>query len=372
MDAPIAWYAHHHGAGHVTRARILTTYLTRPVALFTSRPAGTIAANVAALQLPLDVQTPQSAWHAGQTQMAQLHYTPVGIDGLRTRMATMAQWAGNADPAPTCAVVDVSAEVALFWRLLSVPVVYMRQRGWRDDPGHRLAYEAASAMCAPFPEVLEDPDTPEDIRGRTHYLGAFSRFGDRDHIDQVLAKRAVGQEDADKLVVVLSGDGGTARWGISDAARTTPDWRWLVLGNHSSAPSDPVNVAYLGWIEDPWTILQAADVVITHAGQNALSEIAAAARPAIVVAQPRPFNEQIATASRLGELGVCEVAGGWPAAKAWSRLLGDAVTRGSRGWKAVSQDSSVHRAAGMLEQLFRTIEGRPPGGEGRPPVGGTS
>jgi hypothetical protein len=276
-------------------------------------------------------------------------------------MATMAAWAGDAYPAPTCAVVDVSAEVALFWRLLSVPVVYMRQRGWRDDIGHRLAYDAASFLCAPFPAVLEDHNTPEDIINRTHYLGSFSRFDEYDHIEQGLAKQSVGHEDAEQLVVVLTGDGGNGGWALSDAARATPDWRWLVVGNLPSRVRDPGNLVHVGWIREPWTMLQAADVVISHAGQNALSELAVALRPAIVVAQPRPFNEQIATAARLAELGVCQIADSWPAPDDWSRLLREAVTQGSQGWKVVSDGSSVRSAARTLERLFQTMEGTPAG-----------
>jgi hypothetical protein len=43
----------------------------------------------------------------------------------------------------------------------------------------------------------------------------------------------------------------------------------------------------------------AADVVITHAGQSCVADVAAARRPAIVLPQPRPFDEQHATAETL-------------------------------------------------------------------------
>jgi hypothetical protein len=50
---------------------------------------------------------------------------------------------------------------------------------------------------------------------------------------------------------------------------------------------------------DPWPDICAADVVITHAGQSCVADVAAAPRPAIVLPQPRPCDEQHATAETL-------------------------------------------------------------------------
>ncbi len=55
------------------------------------------------------------------------------------------------------------------------------------------------------------------------------------------------------------------------------------------------------WVDDPWDDLCRADVVITHAGQNALAEVAAARRPAVVVPQSRPFDEQRAMSAALDQ-----------------------------------------------------------------------
>ncbi|GAA3138733.1 hypothetical protein GCM10020255_014670 [Rhodococcus baikonurensis] len=39
--------------------------------------------------------------------------------------------------------------------------------------------------------------------------------------------------------------------------------------------------------------------MVSHAGQNAVADIAIAGKPAIVIAQERPFGEQVATAGAL-------------------------------------------------------------------------
>ncbi len=57
---------------------------------------------------------------------------------------------------------------------------------------------------------------------------------------------------------------------------------------------------------------------MTQAGQNAIADVAAQRRPAIVVPAARPFDEQLATAMALSRGGwPCEVApefpqGDWP------------------------------------------------------------
>ena len=66
------------------------------------------------------------------------------------------------------------------------------------------------------------------------------------------------------------------------------------------------------WVEDPWPLLCAADVIVTHAGQNAIADVAAARRPAVVIAQPRPHDEQLSTAQALHAAQLAVVHRGWP------------------------------------------------------------
>ncbi|MFC8762138.1 MULTISPECIES: glycosyltransferase [Streptomyces] len=53
-------------------------------------------------------------------------------------------------------------------------------------------------------------------------------------------------------------------------------------------------------------------MVVTHAGQNAVAECAAARVPAVVVPQSRPHGEQHATAHALAEGGLATVRDHWP------------------------------------------------------------
>jgi hypothetical protein len=95
----------------------------------------------------------------------------------------------------------------------------------------------------------------------------------------------------------------------------------------------------------------AADVVVTHAGQNALAEIAAARRPAVVVPQQRPHDEQRATGRALAAAGTAAVAPLWPAAQDWPALLDEAVDRGGLRWGEWSDGRGAARAAAVLDGL---------------------
>ena len=122
------------------------------------------------------------------------------------------------------------------------------------------------------------------------------------------------------------------------ARAATPGWHWVERGPDSPSP-------------DLWSDLAAADVVITHGGQNAVAEVAAARRPAVVVAQPRPFDEQVATARAVDRLGAAVGLDAWPEATTWPTLLDRALRRGGDGWRVWSTGHGAESAASRLDAL---------------------
>ena len=125
-------------------------------------------------------------------------------------------------------------------------------------------------------------------------------------------------------MVVLSGGGGSGVTGrhLRRAAAATPGWAWTILGGTAGQ-----------WAEDPWPALCRADVVITHGGLNAVAEVAAARKPAVVVPQDRPHGEQRATARALARASLAVIAD--PGA-------GHGVDR--TGWAAVVRATIGHTA----------------------------
>ena len=331
----IGYYAHHHGSGHVTRLQSIAACLREPVWGLSSLPPPAGWAQPWTVLARDD--TPSSAAVASTgdvTAGGVLHWAPPLHDGLSRRMAQVAGWV--AQHRPRLLVVDVSVEVALLARLCGVPTVVVAMPGSRLDRPHRLAYDSATALLAPWPEGAHTRDWPASWRDKAWCVGGISRFDGRQAASVRLAGNSVRRR-----VLVLWGSGGRTAGGdaVAAARAATPDWDWLER-DPASSPSP-----------DLWTELATADVVVTHAGQNAVAEVAAARRPAVVVAQSRPFGEQEATAAAVDRLGAAVGLAQWPPAAGWPALLERAAALGGSGWARWSTGDGAGKAARHLEAL---------------------
>jgi UDP-N-acetylglucosamine:LPS N-acetylglucosamine transferase len=101
-----------------------------------------------------------------------------------------------------------------------------------------------------------------------------------------------------------------------------------------------------------------ADVVVTHGGMNAIAEVAAARKPAVVVPQARPHGEQLATCRALARAGLAVIADGWPQAASWPSLLRTALELGGERWTAWSPGTGAHDAAEIIESAGARQRGR--------------
>ena len=324
----VGYYVHHVGRGHLHRATALATHLAA-----TGGPAVT---GLSSLERPADwpgdwVTLPRDddGDIAAPTARARLHWAPLRHPGLRSRMAAVSAWIESAQPGAL--VVDVSVEVVLLARLHGVPVVSVVQPGRRDDPAHLLGYEVADELVAFWPAEAHDMlvGVPFEVKQRVRCLGALSRFP----VTTTPPPPAGGPRHA----VVLVGSGG------HDAVPAiTGDWTCTLLGTGHDQ-----------WVEDPSSLLRSADVVVTHAGQNALAEVAAARRPAVVVPQERPHEEQVTTATVLRD-------GGWPVVvlDAWPRddeaLEKAALLDGSR-WSGWCDGAAVERYADVVGSVVGSV-----------------
>lgn len=331
----IGYYVHHQGEGHVNRAMAIAAQLgsTQVTGLSSrARPEGWTGPW---LQLDRDDE-PAPRPGADAAAGGALHWAPRGHAGLRTRMAQIAAWVGEA--APGLVIVDVSVEVTVLVRSMGVPVVVMGMPGARSDRAHQLAYRLAEAIIAPWPAWADVLAGGAAWRGKTHNVGSISRFDGR-------PRQATAGDAADgrRRVLVMSGRGGTelTTGQLADARRATRGWDWTVLG----PPEDR-------WVADPWPLLCAADVVVTHAGQNAIADVAAAGRPTVVVPQARPHGEQEATAGALGRAGLASVQARWPAPPRWDDVLAAAAETGGTAWGRWSSGTGARRAAAVVQRVL--------------------
>jgi hypothetical protein len=347
----VGWYVHHHGSGHLHRFLAVRRRLPGVVGLSSlPRPDG--VPEDAWVALPGDVPAGEPD---DPTAGGTLHWAPRGVDGLRRRTAAIAGWAAAADP--RALVVDVSVEVALLGRLLSLPVVVVAQRGRRTDGPHLRAYAAASAVLAPWTAAVHAPGDgpPED---RLVLTGAVSRFDDDATAGGAVfgdaATPGTGAPGADPPggagpddVLLLVGGGGHALRAPDVAAAAAATGRtWHVAG--ALRVPDAPGVVDHGPRADVAGLLRACGVVVATAGGNAVAEVAAARRPLVLLPQERPFDEQRRQAALLAAAGLADAHEVWPAPDAWPAVLAAAARREPARWDALHDGRGAERFAAAV------------------------
>lgn len=285
----IGWYIHHHGFGHAARFAAVQPHLRTPVIAFSSmpRPDGLDPA-VEWVRLPPDADpfdgpdgTRIDPRDADPTVRGRLHWAPHGHPGHRARLATIATIA--AERGLETFVVDVSAEIVAFARLLGLRTVAVTQPGTRIDPAHVLAYDLADRIVAPWPEGAVPSPGLRPHRDRVAWTGGISRFDGRTAPDRA----------DDRHVLFLGRVLAPAIREESERLLTGRRWRVTSLGHDHASRTD-----------DPWPLLARSAVVVSAAGQNSVADLAASGARAVVIAQDRPFDEQRATADALESWGL--------------------------------------------------------------------
>ncbi len=330
----IGYYIHHQGSGHLHRAIAVSAELGLPVTGLSSRERPE-AWREGWVQLEPDdaAVAPEDVTASGR-----LHWVPQLDAGLRIRMAAVSRWIEQEQP--RLIVADVSVEIALLARLHGVPVVTVVLPGDRSDQAHQLGFGISTSLVAVWPNAALGMVRGLDAhaQSRLYEVGGLSRFPVR-----APAPRRPGR----RRVVVLLGDGG----GVSDPLRwdeaqsETPEWDWTVLGRDSGT-----------WTNDPYPLLCDADVVVTHAGQNAIAEVAAARRPAIIVPAGRPHREQLTTAEVLAD-------GSWPVCvrsavpeSGWRKLLDEVAEYDGETWVRWTDGHAARRFGDVLREALAATD----------------
>lgn len=347
MRRPIGYYVHHQGAGHLARARLLAEALDRPCTLMGTF-AGADPCVPSFLDLPDDRITADfdGCDHAADRPLA-LHYAPLGVDGLRARMAGIAAWAAQADP--VLLIVDVSVEVSLFARLLSVPTLVVRLAGDRTDPPHLEAFRSAERLLAFFPQALDGAANPDWVRAKTDHLGFLAA-------DPVTHR---AEEDGSIVVVYGRGGVGGSASDLAAAARATPERTWHVVGPVTGDGADaPTNLRLHGWVSDVGAFLDRATLVIGAGGDGLVSSVAARAKRFVCLPEARAFDEQATTARALAALGAAIHCPDWPAPEAWPGVVRAGLALDPERIGSLARTGSVGRAARHIGDLADRLDPR--------------
>ena len=275
-------------------------------------------------------------------------------------MASVAAWIAEADP--VLMVVDVSVEVALFARLMSLPVLMVRLAGTRTDPPHLEAFRSAERLIAPFPQALDGDAVPGWVRAKTLYAGFLG------------APAGPGRApEPDGPIVVVFGRGGAGGnvEALAAAARAVPDRAWHVLGpvagaadaRSSNLPLDlpsnlPANLHLHGWVADIGPHLAGAALVVGGGGDGVVAAVAAAGRRFVCLPEPRAFGEQTEKAAALERLGAAVVRRSWPEAAAWPDVVKAGLALDPAAIAALHDPDAVPSLAAAIGRIATALEAR--------------
>ncbi|KQR47971.1 hypothetical protein ASF87_03245 [Microbacterium sp. Leaf161] len=338
----IGWYVHHHGWGHMTRMQAIRPHLGDEVTVFSSLPEpASLPPETVWVQLPSDsdaVVGPdgvrREAHQLGDvTAGGTLHWAPLGHPGHQARLAAIAEWVAIH---PTSAfVVDVSVEVTILARLLGLPTISVAQPGDRTDAPHRLGYDLADRILAPWAPGTIPATALVGREDRVRSVGAISRYDGR--------ARTEADADADDVRRVLFLGLALDPVRLAQTRELLSADGWVV--ESAGAGSDDR-------IDDVWPLLSRATVVVSAAGQNSIADLAAADARAVVIAQERPFDEQSEMARVLAAHGLAQTV----AADASPAEVVDSIRRAADTaprWDVWQVSGSAARAAAAIEELAR-------------------
>jgi len=172
--------------------------------------------------------------------------------------------------------------------------------------------------------VIFDPVTeyqfPESILGKTSFCGYIAR-----PFDQKAARRVRRQlcPNGEKLIVVTVGGGSDGADVVEDflsacpeVCRETSVVSAVLLGPEmdpkiarrlQSGRPDGCPITFMDFHEDAVAYLAAADLVVSMAGYNTISEILYLRKKALVIPRIWPRTEQLIRSRRLQELGLLQM-----------------------------------------------------------------
>lgn len=319
----LGYYAHHHGSGHCRQidklAALLPTEARQQLTVFTSvtSDAYTFAAidEAQIVRLPAENERVDDvlAGRAGQYwQPASLHYSPVGNSDIQQRSHKILNtiYQRHID----LMIVDVSVEVAMLCRAASVPYLYVRLPGVRDDEPHLNAFAGALALLAPYPRTLESTKTPEWISQKTLYLDFINTQQKNaqtyqdfiKHLMQLTTdKKALSlmlndkDKDTPTIVTVIKGYGGHQAIDakLPELRQLLPHAFIISLGPIDEDKRHYVDIAVD--VNDVTPFIEHSDYLLMACGLNAVAQAYDYATPLVVLPDDRPHQEQEVMAEAL-------------------------------------------------------------------------
>jgi len=347
----IGYYVHHHGAGHIMRAISIAATLENFSVFFLGSNLEPyqhlIPKHIECIHLPMDVAT-EGETLSEEQELSFLHYAPLGVNGVRLRVAIMTAF--FKENFPLLLIVDVSVEVTMLARLCGIPTVVVRQHGNRTDRAHLNAYQSAEFLLAPYPEELAVAEEEDWIVHKTFYPGGFSRY----------TNVACDSQEVATNVGILLGEGGTSidEQLIELLQSTCRTYTFHIIGSLAGKTTrNQPNVIWHGKLNDPVEILLQCAVVIGNAGHNTVMEMADLNKRFICIPEKRPFDEQERKAELLQIRCYAKVV--QPEVLLlidWLALL-DRLVNEQADWRGITNPKSLEKIGRKIEGCFADLYG---------------
>lgn len=324
----VGYYAHHHGSGHCRQAdklaALLPVNLRKHFIVFTSLaadayPFTTVAEEQIVRLTPEDEREDDILLgRAGEYwQPESLHYSPVGNSDIQTRswqiISSIEEYKID------LMIVDVSVEVAMLCRVTSVPYLYVRLAGIRDDTPHVNAFAGALALLAPYPRTLEAAETEDWLKQKTLYLDFLAGENSKPiNYDDFVAslknlsadndanlslggkiELASNTEQKQKIITLIKGYGGHEAIDakLPELRVLQPDALIISLGPIADDKRSYVDIATQ--VPDVSPFIAHSDLLIIACGLNGIAQAYHNETPLVVLPDQRPHREQEVMAEAL-------------------------------------------------------------------------
>ncbi|WP_350559611.1 hypothetical protein [Psychrobacter sp. CAL346-MNA-CIBAN-0220] len=341
----IGYYAHHHGSGHCRQAdklaALLSLEIRQQLTVFTSLPTDaytfTTINEEQIVRLNAEDERPDDvlAGRAGQYwQPSSLHYSPVGNTDIQTRSWQILD--GIKQRQIDLMIIDVSVEVAMLCRVASVPYLYVRLAGIRDDTPHINAFTGALGLLAPYPQALEALKTPDWVRQKTLYLDflpaangeilpykAFIQMLSTLTTETTVHDRlytllsgTINESSDTMLITLIKGYGGHEAIDakLPELRRALPDAIIISLGPIDDDMRKFVDIA--AHVDDVTPFIAHSDWLLMACGLNGIAQAYHYDTPLVVLPDNRPHQEQEVMAETLIKQG---------RALSWEQFIGRIV-----------------------------------------------
>lgn len=185
------------------------------------------------------------------------------------------------------ALVDVSVETAIQFRIAGIPYAYHKMLGNREDLPHQMAYEASEFLFAFYPKAF-DTLKSKLFMTKTHYLGFISRF----KFEKTIPK-LIKNQDNSYSILILIGKGGTKfnASRIKSLCFQFPNSKFAVVGTIKNLR--PIaNLKILDFTSNIKKLINSNDIIIASCGLNLTAEILSLKHKFIAFKEERAYDEQ--------------------------------------------------------------------------------